>query len=303
MKKISIILGTFFLFLIKGYASPLSILNNPYQYSGQYRDSESHLDYLNARYYDSDTMRFTSRDSYDLLNLYAYADGNPIMNEDPTGHFSWNDFKNGTLDVLTAGGYSANNPILMTCGIILSTAIIIGGGAITYSLLARSRATQILAPITVDNFAEVGAKNVINNIISIDPKLSMAFDTLSKFSPRFVREEVANGIAYGPQIIESPFTNIKKEQFERAGLEGIMDLLEKEGGLGKNYENVAPSYKDAVREVTSRYGRGSTFKGGEYFKDIDEHIQKSRGMELDKRLIEPDLQMSSLMMWAHWLSI
>ncbi len=31
-------------------------------------------------------MQFISMDSYDLANRYAYCDGNPIGNEDPTGH-------------------------------------------------------------------------------------------------------------------------------------------------------------------------------------------------------------------------
>ena len=33
-------------------------------------------------------MRFVQQDSYDLANRFAYGDGNPIVNSDPSGHFS-----------------------------------------------------------------------------------------------------------------------------------------------------------------------------------------------------------------------
>lgn len=65
-----------------------SITENPFQYSGQYRDSESGLDYLRARYYNPKIQRFIQRDSYQLLNRYGYVKGNPIMGVDPSGHFA-----------------------------------------------------------------------------------------------------------------------------------------------------------------------------------------------------------------------
>lgn len=65
-----------------------SITKNPFQYSGQYRDPESGLDYLRARYYSPQIQRFIQRDSYSLLNRYAYVKGNPITNTDPSGHIS-----------------------------------------------------------------------------------------------------------------------------------------------------------------------------------------------------------------------
>jgi RHS repeat-associated protein len=69
--------------------SSLTINDNPFKYSGYYSDSESGLYYLKARYYSPELMRFINRDTYDLSNRFAYANGNPIKNVDPTGHSAW----------------------------------------------------------------------------------------------------------------------------------------------------------------------------------------------------------------------
>ena len=65
-------------------------LPSPYGYNGYYRDSETGLYYLNARYYDPTTQQFTQEDTYwgDGTDLYAYCHFNPVMYSDPTGHIS-----------------------------------------------------------------------------------------------------------------------------------------------------------------------------------------------------------------------
>jgi RHS repeat-associated protein len=63
-----------------------SIFSNPYKYSDYYADQESGFCYCNARYYSPELMRFINRDTYDVSNRYAYCDGNPITNIDPSGH-------------------------------------------------------------------------------------------------------------------------------------------------------------------------------------------------------------------------
>jgi RHS repeat-associated protein len=62
-------------------------VSNPFLYTGQYRDSETGLYYLRARYYDPATAEFLSRDpkvakSWDP---YAYAAGDPLNAADPSG--------------------------------------------------------------------------------------------------------------------------------------------------------------------------------------------------------------------------
>jgi RHS repeat-associated protein len=63
--------------------------------TGKERDAESGLDYFGARYYSSSMGRFSSPDPSGLayadpanpqsLNLYSYAQNNPLTNVDPTG--------------------------------------------------------------------------------------------------------------------------------------------------------------------------------------------------------------------------
>lgn len=62
-------------------------------YTGGIYDEFTGLYYLNARYYNPESMRFMSQDSYrgkqdsaDTWNLYTYCAGNPITYVDPSGH-------------------------------------------------------------------------------------------------------------------------------------------------------------------------------------------------------------------------
>ncbi len=68
---------------------------NPFRYRGYYYDTESGFYYLQTRYYDPTIRQFINADNYELLptlsqtigqlNLYAYANNNPIMYTDETG--------------------------------------------------------------------------------------------------------------------------------------------------------------------------------------------------------------------------
>jgi RHS repeat-associated protein len=62
-------------------------------YTGQYSDPLTGLDYYNARYYDPATGNFLTTDSQEGnpqgMNPYAYVNGNPETNTDPTGKRIW----------------------------------------------------------------------------------------------------------------------------------------------------------------------------------------------------------------------
>ena len=68
--------------------------NTDQKFTGQLRDSESNLDYFNARYFAAALGRFTSPDPANAgadptnpqsWNAYAYVLGNPLATTDPTG--------------------------------------------------------------------------------------------------------------------------------------------------------------------------------------------------------------------------
>jgi RHS repeat-associated protein len=60
--------------------------DNPFRYSGEYRDPLWGGYYLRARWYDPELPVFLSRDPARHLNRYAYGAGNPVMNTDPSGY-------------------------------------------------------------------------------------------------------------------------------------------------------------------------------------------------------------------------
>jgi RHS repeat-associated protein len=62
-------------------------VTNPFQFAGQYLDSESGLYYLRARYYDPAAGQFLTRDPLEAQtgHPYGYAASNPVNMTDPTG--------------------------------------------------------------------------------------------------------------------------------------------------------------------------------------------------------------------------
>ena len=61
-------------------------VSNPWQYCGEYKDSETGLIYLRNRYYDPETGRFINEDPIRSDgNWYSYASQNPLIFIDPFG--------------------------------------------------------------------------------------------------------------------------------------------------------------------------------------------------------------------------
>jgi|GEM_PF-3594308 len=101
--------------------SPLSpaTFSEQRTYIGQYADAGTNLSYLNARYYDGSRGTFLSEDPVfwevgqskdgksaltnpQSLNSYSYANGNPIMQSDPSGRFSVSKSVQSILSAISA---------------------------------------------------------------------------------------------------------------------------------------------------------------------------------------------------------
>jgi len=77
------------------------------RYTGKERDTESGLDYFDARYLGSSMGRFMSPDPSGLiyadlrspqsLNLYSYVRNNPLIYTDPTGKTCQTNSSDGTV--------------------------------------------------------------------------------------------------------------------------------------------------------------------------------------------------------------
>jgi len=114
-------------------------ITTPFQYAGQYTDSESGLQYLRARYYDPASGQFVSIDPLRSLTMqaYAYTRDNPLSATDPSGR--------GTIQLCMAGsaGLGAGG-IVQSCTAVgisgtfpylsLGNTITVGGGGASPSL-------------------------------------------------------------------------------------------------------------------------------------------------------------------------
>jgi RHS repeat-associated protein len=75
-----------------GTASRSGTQDTSFQFTGRENDLDTGLYYYRSRYYSPVIARFISEDPIGLAggsNLYVYADGNPISENDPTGDCPW----------------------------------------------------------------------------------------------------------------------------------------------------------------------------------------------------------------------
>ena len=86
------------------------------KYTGQYRDTETGLDYFNARYYSPAQGRFVSPDPGNAganpgdpatWNGYAYVGGNPVNVTDPSGEGFWSDLGGFFAGIFGSGSFGS----------------------------------------------------------------------------------------------------------------------------------------------------------------------------------------------------
>jgi RHS repeat-associated protein len=165
-----------------------------YRYSGEQWDPELGMYYLRARYYNPDTDRFWTMDSFEgigqdplSLHKYLYAHDDPINNVDPSGMYSLEDLKHdiaeggekaahgvaAALKAIAEGAESAEalGKGLMNGGAGITTSIMHGtleGAAITGGRIAeikglypKARSGQLNARGTVGKVADANGQLIV----------------------------------------------------------------------------------------------------------------------------------------------
>ena len=102
---------------------PNSPTPNVFGYNAEATDYSTGLQYLRARYYDTNIGRFTQEDTYrgnvlrpESMNRYAYAHSNPIRYSDPSGYF-------GVISAIFGGTKGERQGALV--GGLITTAILV----------------------------------------------------------------------------------------------------------------------------------------------------------------------------------
>ena len=137
---------------------------NELTFTGCVSDISTGLQYMNARYYDSQTGRFLSQDTYSgnpydpwTQHLYSYCGNNPTSMIDPTGH-SWDAAAVAGNELFNYSGTFANSdgplPIGDAIGLVLAAGAAIcyvayGVSALIDWITASSGATSATAEASV----------------------------------------------------------------------------------------------------------------------------------------------------------
>ena len=183
---------------------------NPFRYKGYYYDDETQLFYCNSRYYSPELCRFISPDSIEYLdpqsinglNLYAYAQNNPIMYYDPTGHSAESIWKIvGSVAIIAALGVLTIVSAGATSGLLAVAAPIISGafwgatagaitGGITGALNAYSSGGSILDGVADGMFSGTLSGAATGAISGAFSYLQVPTSLLNKIDPniRFLPE-------------------------------------------------------------------------------------------------------------------
>jgi RHS repeat-associated protein len=97
--------------------SSTGTISDPFQYAGQFTDSESGLQYLRARYYDPGTAQFVTVDPMTGTTgePYAYGADTPVNLVDPTGRIVW-ELGFAVAGAIVGGGLDALTQYEQNCG-------------------------------------------------------------------------------------------------------------------------------------------------------------------------------------------
>ena len=196
-------------------ASTLGVINSML-YKGYVYDVETQLYWVSSRYYSPELCRWISPDSIEYLdpqninglNLYAYAQNNPIMYYDPTGHSAESIWKIvGSVAIIAALGVLTIVSAGATSGLLAVAAPIISGafwgatagaitGGITGALNAYSSGGSILDGVADGMFSGTLSGAATGAISGAFSYLQFPTSFLNKIDPniRFLPEMLNIGV-------------------------------------------------------------------------------------------------------------
>ncbi len=180
-----------------------------FSYNSEYQDPVSDLVYLRARDYDANTQRFITQDSANVWNKYNFADSNPIMNIDPSGHMpAW---LNYTLNIagFFGGIVAGTAAFYFSAGTMPMIAAVFGAAAGATGFAAQA----------LGNNSGLQTASLVLGITS------MAFDLTSGFSVMGRGREAndLDGIRFNPSLIDG-FNNDLSEGPIQAAIRQENDL-------------------------------------------------------------------------------
>ena len=165
-----------------------------YTYNGEDYNRETGLQYLRARWYDTNRAVFLSEDSYlgDLLqpltrNRYLYVCNNPLNFIDPTGHINWS----RQLKYLTATVLGLAVGAAALAAFPATIAVGVGAAAVTF-LMANAVMNKAEAMVQISSNSRKLAENrkTLENTTAKLNYIQSRFGTNEERMPSDVRAEV-----------------------------------------------------------------------------------------------------------------
>ncbi|MEH2058174.1 MAG: putative Ig domain-containing protein [Nostoc sp.] len=189
--------------------------DNAYQFAGEQRDSTG-LDYLRARYYNSDLGRFISKDAFAghlaspiSENAYVYANANPVNFTDPSGYESLGELSaaEAIIGILSSMQYAITTGALAGAAFNIvrqDIQIVESGHEFDPSEVLRSAAAGAVGGALLNVFPEAAIYFAIQGIQSglkeweAGNRATGAFDIVASISPflsKGVRDQVFSRIS------------------------------------------------------------------------------------------------------------
>ena len=223
-------------------------VENSIRYAGYQYDEETGLYYLNARMYDPETSRFLQEDTYTgdkkdplSLNLYTYCHNNPLIYDDPTGHFAHillGGVVGGVLSVVATGITN-----LVTTGKLGSAKQYVGAFASGFVEGAVGAATL--------GIGSIAAKVAIDAATSFGSNLIEQKITTGKVSLKKAAVETATGMAISGAAskVAKKFQNSKINQKLTKKLDDVtLSLKSKTKNITAN---IAKKTKEATQKAVN----------------------------------------------------